>query len=81
MCALQEPLGDTRELLYFFLLFYSESLFPKNCIFCVLGEENQEVFSEMCSLISGVLLGLVKICKTYMEENLFLILSCSTRIL
>ena len=52
------------------------------CIFCVLAEENQEAFSEKCSLISGVILqGLVKICKKYIEVNLFLLLSCSTLIL
>ena len=31
--------------------------------------------SERCSLISGVLLGLVKICKKYMEVNPFLLVS------
>ena len=38
-----------------FVLF-SESILPKNCIFfCVLAYENQEAFSERCSLIKGVL--------------------------
>ena len=31
--------------------------------------------SERCSVISGVLLGLVKICKKYMEVNPFLLVS------
>ena len=42
--------------------------------FCVLALENQEAFSESCSLISGVLQGLVKVCKKYMEVNNFLLL-------
>ena len=33
--------------------------------------ENPEAFSESCSLISGVLQGLVKICKKYIEVNHF----------
>ena len=65
----------------FFCIFFSESIFPKDCIFCVLGEENQEAFSENYSLISGVLQGLVKICRKYMEVSLFLLLSCNTLIL
>ena len=72
MFALREPLGDVkRELFYYFYLlwrffvFFSESIFPKNFIFCVLVEENQEAFSERCSLISGALQGLVKICKPF----------------
>ena len=44
--------------------------------FCVLAQENQEAFSESCSLISGALQGLVKICKKYMEVNNFLLLIC-----
>ena len=60
-----------------FFVFFSEPIFPKNCIifFCILEQENQEGFSESCSLISGVLQGLVRISKKYMEVNLFLLLS------
>ena len=88
MCALWEPLGDIMcELYYYnyyllwrFFVFFSEPIFPKNCIifFCILEQENQEEFSESCSLISGVLQGLVRISKKYMEVNLFLLLSWST---
>ena len=61
---------------------FSESIFHKKIFFfCVLAKENQETFSEKCSLISGLLQGLVKICKKYMEVNLFLLLSCSTLLL
>ena len=45
--------------------------------FCILALENQQAFSERCSLISGVMQGLVKICKKYMEVNYFLLLFCS----
>ena len=67
-------------LLWSFFVFFSEPIFPKNCIifFCILEQENQEGFSESCSLISGVLQGLVRISKKYMEVNLFLLLSWST---
>ena len=88
MCALWEPLGDIMcELYYYnyyllwrFFVFFSEPIFPKNCIifFCILEQENQEGFSESCSLISGVLQGLVRISKKYMEVNLFSLLSWST---
>ena len=88
MCALWEPLGDIMcELYYYnyyllwrFFVFFSEPIFPKNCIifFCILEQENQEGFSESCSLISVVLQGLVRISKKYMEVNLFLLLSWST---
>ena len=88
MCALWEPLGDIMcELYYYnyyllwrFFVFFSEPIFPKNCIifFCILEQEIQEGFSESCSLISGVLQGLVRISKKYMEVNLFLLLSWST---
>ena len=61
------------------LYFFCESIFQK--LFCVLAEENQAAFSERCSLISGVLQGLVNICKKYMEVNLFLLLSGIARIL
>ena len=64
-----------------FLHFFPNQFFQKVVFFCVLAEENQEAFSEMCSFISGVLEGLVKICKKFMEVNLFLLLSCSTLIL
>ena len=33
----------------------------------------------MCSLVSGFLQGLVKICIKYIEANHFLLLNCSTR--
>ena len=56
--------------------FFFRSIFPKK-LFCVLARENLEAFSERCSRISGVLQGLVKICKKYMEVNHFLLLSCS----
>ena len=58
---------------YFWI--FSESIFSKNCILGeILTQENQEAFSESCSLISGALQGLVKICKKYMEVNHFLLL-------
>ena len=60
-----------------FLYFFPNQFFQKVVFFCVLAEENQEAFSEMCSFISGVLQGLVKICKKFMEVNHFLFLSCS----
>ena len=90
MCALLEPLGDILcadysiiiiidyEVLWYFFL---DQFLQKNVFFCVLAEENQEAFSEKCSPVSGVLQGLVKICKKYMEVNLYLLLSCSTLIL
>ena len=62
-------------------MFFFKSIFPKDCIFLRSGGENQETFSEKCSVISNVLPGLVKICKKYMDVNLFLLLSCSARIL
>ena len=60
-----------------FLYFFPNQFFQKIIFFCILAEESQETFSEKCSLISGVLQGLVKTCKKYMEVNLFLLLSCS----
>ena len=54
-------------LLLFTLKFFciiSESIFPKNCFFFAFWRKKiQEAFSEWCSLISGVLQGLFKICK------------------
>ena len=61
----------------FFCIFFSNQFFQKIAFFCVLVKENQEAFSERYSLVSGVLEGLVKICKKYMELNPFLLLSCS----
>ena len=62
MCALRD-LSDISctnysiNIIYYkvFFVLFPESIFPKECIFCILAEENQEVFSERCSLISGVL--------------------------
>ena len=65
----------------FSFYFFPNQFVQKIVFFCVLAEENQDTFSEKCSLISGILQGLVKICKKYMEVNLFLFLSCSTLIL
>ena len=61
----------------FFLYFFLNEFFQKNCIFCVLAQENQESFSERCTLINGILQGLVKTCKKYIEVNHFLLLSWS----
>ena len=61
-----------------FLYFFPNQFFQHIAFFCILGEENQEAFSEKCYLMSGALQGLVKICKKYMEVNLFLLLSCTT---
>ena len=47
----------------FFCIFFQINFKKKLYFFCVRLTENQEVFSERCSLISGVLLGLVKIRK------------------
>ena len=60
-----------------FYVLFSESIFLKNCIFCVLALERQVSFSERYSLISGILQGLVKTCKKYIEVNHFSLLSCS----
>ena len=60
------------------LYFFPNQIFQKIVFSCVLLEENQETFSEKCSPTSGVLQGLVKICKKYMEVNLILLLTCST---
>ena len=61
-----------------FLCFFLSQFFQKNVFsFCVLVLENQEAFSESCSFISGVLQGLGKICKNYMEVNHFLLLICN----
>ena len=65
---------------HFIIIIYHEFIlyfFQKIVFFCILASENQEAFSERCSLISGVLQSLVKICKKYMEVNHFLLLSCS----
>ena len=59
-----------------FYVLFSESIFLKNCIFCVLALERQVSFSERYSLISGILQGLVKTCKKYIEVNHFSLLSC-----
>ena len=70
----------------FFSKFFSKTIFLTVFFFffffffCALAEENQEAFSEKFSFISGVLQGLVKIWKKYMEANLFLLLSCRTLI-
>ena len=56
-----------------FLYFYPNQFYQKIVFFCVLAEENHNAFSERLSLISGVLQGLVKICKKYMEVNHFLL--------
>ena len=58
----------------FFLYFLPNQFFQKIAFFCVLVKE---AFSERYCLVSGVLEGLVKICKKYMELNPFLLLSCS----
>ena len=50
------------NLLLLFSIKFFYIFFP-NQFFCVLASENQEAFSESCSLISSVLQGLVKICK------------------
>ena len=90
MCALLEPLRDILcadysiiIIIYYDVLwyFFLDQFLQKNVFFCVLAEENQEALSEKCSPVSGVLQGLVKICKKYMEVNLYLLLSCSTLIL
>ena len=65
----------------FFCTFFRINFSKRLYYFCILAEENQEVFSERCSLMSGVLQGLVKMCKIYREVNQFLLVSCSTRIL
>ena len=57
-----------------FLYVFPNQFFQKMVFFCILAQENQEAFSERCSLISGVMQGLVKICKKYMEVNHFLLL-------
>ena len=44
-----------------FFVFFPNQSFQKNVFFCVLAKENQKAFSEKCSLLSGVLQGLVKI--------------------
>ena len=64
-----------RELFYYYLLYIYNPVKKPRC-FCVLALENQGAFSERCSLICGVLQGLVKICKKYMEVNHFLLLRC-----
>ena len=61
----------------FFCIFFRINFSKKLYFFCDRSQENQEVFSERCSLISGVLRGLVKTCKKYMEVNHSLLLSCS----
>ena len=58
----------------FFCIFFPNQFLQKFVFFCVLALENEEAFSESCSLISGVLQGLVKICKKYVEVNNFLLL-------
>ena len=59
--------------LYFFRINFSKNVY----FFCVLAYENQEAFSQRCSITSGALQGLVKICKKFMEVKHFLLLSCS----
>ena len=89
MCVLSKNLSEIScanysiIIIYYevFLYFFPNQFFQKIVFFCVLAEENEEAFSGRCSLISGVLQGLVKICKKYMEVNLFLLISCNTRIL
>ena len=58
----------------FSFYFFPNQFVQKIVFFCVLLEENQDTFSEKCSVISGVLQGLVKVCKKYMEVNNFLLL-------
>ena len=75
-----------RELLYYyylpwsFFVFFPNQFFQKKffCV-CVLAEENQDAFSERCSLINDVLQGLVKVCKKYVEVNHFLLLSSNLK--
>ena len=64
---------NTMILWSFIVFFFLNQFFQKTVFFCVLAQENQEAFSESCSLIRGVLQGLVKICKKYMEVNIFLL--------
>ena len=47
----------------FFLHFFPNQFLQKIVFFCVLAYENQDAFSESCSLISDFPQGLVKICK------------------
>ena len=60
-----------------FYIFFRISFSKKIVFSCVLAEENQETFSEKCSLISRVLQGLVKTCNKHIEVNHFLLLSYS----
>ena len=62
-----------KFLFFFFQVNFSKKLY----IFFAFWLKKQEAFSERCSLIGGVLRGLVKTCKKYMEVNHFLLLSCS----
>ena len=64
-----------------FCIFFRINFSEKNFFFCVLSQENQGAFSQRCSLIGGVLQGLIKICKKYKKVNHFLLLICSTRII
>ena len=61
----------------FFCFFFPNQFFQKLYFHCVLAQENQETFSERCSVISGALQASVKISKKHMKVNPFLILSCS----
>ena len=56
-----------------FFVYFSETIFPKS----YLAQENQESFSERCSLQGDILQGFFKSYKKYIEENHFLLLSCS----
>ena len=54
--------------------FFPNQFFPKvKYIFFAFWRKNQEAFSERPSLVSAVLQGLVKICKSYMEVNHFFV--------
>ena len=59
-----------------FFCIFSESIFPKKCIFFAFWRKKIRRYL-VNSLVSGVLQGLAKICKRYMEVNHFLLLICS----
>ena len=65
-----------EAILYFFGINFSKRLY-----FFAFWQKKIRRHLVKCCIISGVLQGLVKICKKYIEVNLFLLLSCTTLIL
>ena len=75
----QIPYANYFIIIYYevFLYFFFLNQFFQKIVLLRSGVRKSGGISERCSFIRGVLQGLVKICKKYMEVNNFLLIICS----